>query len=326
MEKAVAETNRINGRKFNLDLNKYGIPIAFVIMMIVLTFLSDRFLTLNNIRNVLRQSSILFIVACGQTLVLLTSGIDLSQGSVISLVSMTTALSLCKYGLVPGVIIGILTGLACGSVTGLLVGKAKLLPFVASLAMQYIADGLALISNNGLPVTNIPGNVINKFFVIGGGYVGWFPVPLIIAIVVFLILYFVLKKTKLGRYIYAVGGNKEAARLSGINVDRIQIIVFALSGLLSALASIVLTARMVSGQPIVGQEYSMQSLGATVIGGTLLTGGKGGVTNTIFGVLFIGFMTNGLNILGISTFVQRVLIGAVIIISVYMTSIKKKRS
>jgi ribose transport system permease protein len=123
-----------------------------------------------------------------------------------------------------------------------------------------------------------------------------------------------------------VGGNKEAARLSGINVDRIQIIVFALSGLLSALASIVLTARMVSGQPIVGQEYSMQSLGATVIGGTLLTGGKGGVTNTIFGVLFIGFMTNGLNILGISTFVQRVLIGAVIIISVYMTSIKKKRS
>ena len=163
MEKAVAETNRINGRKFNLDLNKYGIPIAFVIMMIVLTFLSDRFLTLNNIRNVLRQSSILFIVACGQTLVLLTSGIDLSQGSVISLVSMTTALSLCKYGLVPGVIIGILTGLACGSVTGLLVGKAKLLPFVASLAMQYIADGLALISNNGLPVTNIPGNVINKF-------------------------------------------------------------------------------------------------------------------------------------------------------------------
>lgn len=326
MANELRETNKIKGRNFNLDMSKYGIPIAFVIMMIILSLLSDRFLTLNNIRNVLRQSSILFIVACGQTLVLLTSGIDLSQGSVISLVSMTTALSLCRFGLIPGVLIGILTGLACGSVTGLLVGKARLLPFVASLAMQYIAEGLALISNNGLPVTNIPSDVINKFFIIGGGYVGWFPVPLLIAIAVFLILYFVLKKTKLGRYIYAVGGNKEAARLSGINVASIQMTVFALSGLLSALGSIVLTARMVSGQPIVGQEYQMQSLGATVIGGTLLTGGKGGVTNTIFGVLFIGFMTNGLNILGISTFVQRVLIGTVILISVYMTSFKKKKA
>lgn len=326
MANELRETNKIKGRNFNLDMSKYGIPIAFVIMMIILSLLSDRFLTLNNIRNVLRQSSILFIVACGQTLVLLTSGIDLSQGSVISLVSMTTALSLCRFGLIPGVFIGILTGLACGSVTGLLVGKARLLPFVASLAMQYIAEGLALISNNGLPVTNIPSDVINKFFIIGGGYVGWFPVPLLIAIAVFLILYFVLKKTKLGRYIYAVGGNKEAARLSGINVASIQMTVFALSGLLSALGSIVLTARMVSGQPIVGQEYQMQSLGATVIGGTLLTGGKGGVTNTIFGVLFIGFMTNGLNILGISTFVQRVLIGTVILISVYMTSFKKKKA
>jgi ribose transport system permease protein len=310
----------------NFNFNKIGFQVMFLVMLIIFAILSSNFLTLDNFRNVLRQSSILFFITAGQTIVMLTGGIDLSQGSIVSLVSIITAVALCSCGLVPGVLIGLLVGLLCGAVTGLFVGKGRLQPFIASLGMMYLADGFALIATNGQPVSNLPAEFVDKFFWLGGGYIGWLPVPVIFAIIAFVVLHVFLKHTRTGRYIYAVGGNEECSRLSGVNIARIKFLIFLLSGLLCAVGSIILTARIVSGQPLLGGDYVMQSLGATVIGGTSLTGGVGGVVNAVFGVLFIGFMTNGLNLLGVPTFVQRVVIGAVIILSVYMATINKKKN
>lgn len=318
--------SRLKSKFSRINFNKIGLPVMFILMLVIFTILTERFLTLDNVRNVFRQSSILFFFAAGQTIVMLTGGIDLSQGSIISLVSILTAVSLCQFGLVQGILIGLLVGIACGGITGLLVGKGRMQPFIASLGMMYLADGFALIATNGQPVSNIPMDIIDQFFWLGGGYVGWFPVPLILAIIVFVILQVFLKHTRTGRYIYAVGGNEECSRLSGINVSWIKILIFLISGLLCAVGSISLTARIISGQPLLGGEFTMQSLGATVLGGTSLTGGLGGVGNTVLGVLFIGFMTNGLNLLGVPTFVQRVVIGAVIIISVYMATIKEQKN
>lgn len=322
---AESSTVKPNFKKAPFDAGKLGLLIVFFLMIIAFSILTGNFLTLDNFRNVLRQSSILFLVVAGQTIVMLTGGIDLSQGSIISLVSILTAVGLRDLGLIPGILIGLLVGTLCGLITGWLVGKANLQSFIASLGMMYVADGFALIANNGQPVSDIPSNIIDKFFWLGGGYVGWFPVPLILALIIFGICYFFLKSTRTGRYIYAVGGNEEAARLSGVNTSRVKIIIFVISGLLCAISSISLTARIVSGQPLLGTDFTMQSLGATVIGGTALTGGRGGIFNAVMGVLFIGFMTNGLNILGVPTFIQRVIIGVVIIISVLLAHVKQKQ-
>lgn len=320
---ALAEVTARRHLGVRLDWSKFGLLVAFVIMCVVFSLASPHFLTFSNFRNVLRQSSVLFLAAAGQTLVLLTGGIDLSQGSIISVVSIVTALAIVRAGLVAGLISGLLAGVACGLINGLLVGKAKVQPFVATLGMMYVADGMALIANGGQPV-EILTDMADKFFFLGGGYLGFIPIPVLVAAIAGVALYVFLKRTRSGRYIYALGGNPEAARLSGINVSSIHILVYVLSGLLCALASILLSARIISGQPTLGGDFNMQSLGATVIGGTALTGGKGGVTQTVVGVLLIGFMTNGLNILGLQTFYQRVVIGVVVILSVLLAMSKKR--
>lgn len=316
-----------NSEKYELtsiireSFRQSGLIIIFFAMLVIFTFLSPHFLTVDNFRNVLRQISVLFLVASGQTLIMLTGGIDLSQGSVFSLVSMITAIGLVSRGLLGGILYGLTGGIICGGITGILVGKLKLQPFIASLGMMYIAEGFALISNNGQPISNIPRDVADRFFLLGGGYIGSVPIPVIFMAVIFIIIYTFLRRTKTGRYIYAIGGNEEAARLSGIHVDNIKVLIFIIDGLLVAIGSMILTARIIAGHPLLGADMLMQSLGAAVIGGTSLTGGRGGVINCIFGVLFIGFMTNGLNLLGIPTFAQRVVIGTIIIISVFMATV-----
>lgn len=323
-EQGTTEVAEMRLRRIQLDWAKSGMLIAFVAMCVVFSVASPYFLTVKNVLNVLRQSSVLFLVAAGQTIVLLTGGIDLSQGSVISLVSIIAALALVRYGILAAVWVGLATGLLCGLVSGLLVGKARLQGFVATLGMMYVAEGLALIAHGGQPVEMLTSGA-DKFFIIGGGYVGPIPIPVITAFVVGVVLHIFLTRTRTGRYVYATGGNPEAARLSGVNTSAVNVLVYVLSGLLCAAGSITLSARIMSGQPTLGGDFTMQSLGAAVIGGTALTGGRGGIPQTIVGVLFMGFMTNGLNILGLPTFVQRVVIGIVVIVSVLLAIGKGRR-
>ena len=289
---------------------------AFVLMCVIFSILNSNFLTASNLLNVLRQASTLFMLACGQTLVLLIAGIDLSQGSVLGLVSVVTALGLIHFGLLAGILGGLLIGSLCGLVCGLVIAKARVPAFVVTLGMLFIAEGVTLIMTDGQPVFGFPSEVANKFFFIGGGLVGIVPVPVILFVLALLFFHKYLKLTRFGRHIYASGGNEEAAHLSGIQVDRRKIIVYTLNGFLVAVGSLILTSRVNSGQPLLGGGYLMESIGAVVIGGTSLFGGRGGVLHTSIGVCFIAFMVNGLNLLGISTFIKETLIGVLMIVAV----------
>lgn len=297
---------------------------AFVLMCLIFSMLSPNYLTASNLLNVLRQASTLFMLAFGQTLVLLIAGIDLSQGSVLGLVSVVTSLGLIHFGFVPGILGGLLTGSLCGLVCGVVISKAKVPDFVVTLGMMFIAEGIALVITDGQPVFGFPSEVANKFFLIGGGYVGIIPIPVILSVAALIFFYKYLKLTRFGRHIYAIGGNEEAAHLSGIQVDRRKIIVYALNGFLVAVGSLILTSRVNSGQPLLGGGYLMESIGAVVIGGTSLFGGRGGVLQTSLGVCFVAFMVNGLNLLGISTFIKEILIGVLMIVAV-LVSVQRGR-
>ena len=299
--------------------HQFKLLCAFMGMCVIFSVANPQFITLSNLLNVFRQASTLFMLACGQTLVLLVAGIDLSQGSVVGLVSVMTALGLIKFGLVPGVLLGLLTGTVSGFIIGLVITKAKVVPFVVTLGMLFIAEGATLFITDGQPVFGIPHAVSKQFFFIGGGYLGPVPFPIILFALALLTFFFILKWTRLGRYLYAIGGNEDAAHLSGINLDNVKILVYTLNGALVALGSIILTSRVNSGQPLLGGDYLMESIGAVVIGGTSLFGGRGGVLQTCLGVCFIAFMVNGLNILGVSSFVKQMLIGILMIGAVFLT-------
>ena len=286
--------------------------IILVAIGIAFTILAPGFATGGNILSVLRQASTLFMLACGQTLILLLAGIDLSQGSVVGLVSVVTALALMRFGTAAGTLIGLLTGAGCGLFSGLVITKAKVQPFIVSLGMLFTIEGIAFIITRE-PIYGLP----ESFFFIGGGTAGIIPVPVILFAVVAFILYQLLRQTVFGRNIYAIGGNEEAARLSAIRIDRTKILAWVLNGSLVALGSIIFTSRVQSGQPLAGGGLLLESIGAAVIGGTSLFGGRGGVIQAVLGVLFIAFLVNGLNLMGISIFIKDALIGVLIIFAVW---------
>jgi len=286
--------------------------IVLVVMGVAFAILAPGFATGGNIVNVLRQSSSLFMLACGQTLVLLLGGIDLSQGSVVALVSVITALALIRFGTVAGTLMGLLTGAGCGLISGLLIAKAKVQPFIVSLGMLFTIEGITLIITRET-IAGLP----ESFAVIGGGMAGPIPVPVILFALVAFILYQLLRQTTFGRNIYAIGGNEEAARLSAIEIARTKILVWVLNGFLVALGSIILTSRFSSGEPLLGSGLLLESIGAAVIGGTSIFGGRGGVIQAVLGVLFIAFLVNGLNMMGIPVAVKDALIGVLIILAVW---------
>jgi len=286
--------------------------IILVVMGIAFTIAAPGFATGGNILNVLRQASLLFMLAAGQTLVLLLGGLDLSQGSVVGLVSVVTALALMRFGTGAGIMIGLLVGSATGLASGLLITRAKVQPFIVSLGMLFMLEGVTFLITRA-PISGLPG----PFFFIGGGMLGVIPVPVIIFAVVAFFVYQLLKNTVFGRNIYAIGGNEEAARLSAIRVDRVKLLVWILNGFLVALGSIIFTSRVQSGQPLAGGGLLLEAIGAAVIGGTSLFGGRGGVIQAILGVLFIAFLVNGMNLMGISTFIKDALIGVFIIFAVW---------
>lgn len=289
--------------------------IGLILLIIVVSILNPSFLDLSNLLNLLRQISINGLIAFGMTFIILTGGIDLSVGSILALSSAFIALMITS-GVDPiiALIIGVLIGFVLGAVNGLLVTKGNMAPFIATLATMTIFRGLTLVITDGNPITNLGDSYLFQLF--GKGYFIGIPVPAVTMIIVFVILLIILQKTTFGRHTYAIGGNEVPAKISGIKVNKIKILIYGISGLMSALAGGILTSRLNSAQPTAGTSYELDAIAAVVLGGTSLTGGKGRIVGTLIGVLIIGVLNNGLNLLGVSSFYQQVVKGVVILIAV----------
>ncbi|AZV61955.1 ABC transporter permease [Peribacillus castrilensis] len=296
---------------------KFGPLLALVLLFIVITVLNPSFMEPNNILNLLRQTSINALIAFGMTFIILTGGIDLSVGSILALSSALMA-GMMVSGLDPilAILVGILLGAIMGVINGILVSKGKMAPFIVTLATMTIFRGLTLVYTDGKPITGIGDSVM--FQMLGRGYFLGVPVPAVVMIIAFMILWFLLHKTSFGRKTYAIGGNERASRISGIKVDRVKVAIYGLAGTMAAIAGAILTSRLNSAQPTAGQSYEMDAIAAVVLGGTSLSGGKGRLFGTLVGVLIIGTLNNGMNLLGVSSFYQQVVKGAVILIAVLL--------
>jgi len=289
-------------------------------LCLLLTALTPHFLTVSNLLNVMEQTSINAVIAVGMTFVILSGGIDLSVGSLVALSGVVMASVLQAGAPIPvALLAGLLTGAFCGLVNGSLVTWGRLPPFIATLGMMSIARGIALLYTDGRPVSGFA----SDFRLLATGRPLMIPVPVLVTLAVYVIAHLLLTRTRFGRYVYAIGGNEEATRLSGVSVRFHKAMVYALSGLVSALAAAILTARLNSAQPIAGMMYELDAIAATVIGGTSLLGGQGRVGGTLIGALIMGVLRNGLNLLGISSFLQQVVIGLVIVGAVLLDSLLK---
>jgi ribose transport system permease protein len=301
-----------------------GILIGFFILCLILWLQSPVFLSENNILNVLRQVSTNLYVACGMTMVIILGGIDLSVGSTIALTGVVTGgmIAFSNLDIVSAVICGLLVGLIVGCINGLIISKTTIPPFIVTLSTMNIARGFAYVYTGGQPIRVMS----DEFNFIGAGYVGSIPIPIIYLIVILIITFIIMGKSKLGRHIYAVGGNMQAALFSGIKTHRIQFFAYVFSGFMSSIAGIVLASRMFSGQPTAGEGAEMDAIAAVVLGGTSMSGGFGKIGGTVIGALIIGVLSNGLNLLGINSFWQYVLKGVVILIAVYIDYLRKNQS
>jgi ribose/xylose/arabinose/galactoside ABC-type transport system permease subunit len=292
---------------------QFGTLCGLVGLVVVFWILTPHFLTVSNLLNIAQQTSINAIIAVGMTFVIITAGIDLSVGSIVAFSGVVLASAMHSgVPLLPSTFIGLAVGLLCGLVNGVLISWGRLPPFISTLGMMSVARGAALLYTEGRPVSGFSAS----FRWLSTGEVARIPAPVIIMILVYGVAHFVLRRTKLGRYAYAIGGNEEAAILSGVNVKAYKTLVYGLCGAFSGLAAIILTARLNSAQPIAGIMYELDAIAATVIGGTSLMGGEGTVSGTLIGALIMGVLRNGLNILGVSSFVQQIVIGSVIVIAV----------
>ncbi|MGW7269959.1 ABC transporter permease/substrate-binding protein [Streptomyces sp. NPDC054864] len=298
-----------------------GALSALVVLLVAMSLLSGDFLTTQNLLNVGVQAAVTAILAFGVTFVIVSAGIDLSVGSVAALSATVLAWSATSEGLPVwlAVVLAVGTGIACGFVNGLLVSYGKLPPFIATLAMLSVARGLSLVISQGSPIP-FPDSVSNLGDTIGG----WLPVPVIVMIAMGLVTALILGRTYIGRSMYAIGGNEEAARLSGLRVKRQKLVIYGLSGLFAAVAGIVLASRLVSAQPQAAQGYELDAIAAVVIGGASLAGGVGKASGTLIGALILAVLRNGLNLLSVSAFWQQVVIGVVIALAVLLDTLRRK--
>lgn len=303
-------------------LGPYGISLLIVPLAIVFTVLNPRFLSIANIINVLRQASIIGIMSCGMTFVLLTGNIGLSVGSVVALAGVVTAWGICTgYSIIIAVIIGLLSGVFLGFINGWLTAKFNLHSLLITLGSMNAIRGIAYLITGGRPITGLP----EGFTFLGAGYFLGIPIPVYILLIIALLSWYFLQFMVIGRYIYAVGSNSEAARLSGINKKQVIALTLTISGLCSAVSGVVLAARLSSGQPIVGIGYELQVIAATVLGGVSLNGGQGRVLGAVIGAILIGIMNNGLNLVRVSPYWQQVLIGLIIIAAVILDKLRQER-
>lgn len=312
-------------KKINMGATLRSFALVFIIIAIfvVMSFVSPVFFTSQNIINIIRQISINGIIAVGMTFVILTGGIDLSVGSVVAVTSV-----ICGYLLKQGVnwlltcVIALAVALLYGCFNGVLVAYIGFQPFIATLATVTMGSGIALAFSNGKPFT-----ISNKSFLsIGQGDVLGIPIPIILLIIVVVIGIVILKTTTFGRYVFAIGGNKNAAKLSGVRTKRVELMVYVMSALCAAVVGLILSARISSGQPTAGEGYELDAIAAVAIGGTSMSGGIGTLTGTIFGFILLGLMTNSMNLLNINSFYQEIAKGILIIIAVFLDMTSKGKN
>jgi ribose transport system permease protein len=314
------------------QLAKFQPLIALILLCIGISLMSDKFLTVDNAWNVMRQISVNICISVGMTLVVLTSGIDLSVGSVLAFCGAITA-GLLKFGielpannlyigftLLGAILAGLIVGALLGLFNGWTVTRFKVPPFVATLAMLTIARGLTLLWTKGFPISNLG----DSFAYIGTGWFLGIPLPVWISALVIVSAVVITQKTALGRYIYAIGGNEHASKLSGININKVKLIVYSIAGVLAAVGGIMVTSRLDSAQPNAGISYELDSIAAVVIGGTSLSGGRGTIMGTVLGAIIIGVLNNGLVLLNVSPFWQQVVKGGVILLAVIIDKANSK--
>lgn len=329
---ATINVNSTGIKRYASAMAKFQSLIALFILCLALTLLTDKFLTVDNAWNVMRQISVNICIATGMTLVVLTAGIDLSVGSVLA-ISGAVAAGLLKNGLqfpstnlyvgftlLGSVLAALMVGSGLGFFNGWTITKFRVPPFVATLAMLTIARGLTFLWTKGFPISNLG----SDFDYIGMGWFLGVPLPVWVSSIIVLIAVFLTRRTRLGRYIYAIGGNESAARLSGININKVKVAVYTIAGGLAAVGGIMITSRLDSAQPNAGISYELDAIAAVVIGGTSLSGGKGTILGTVLGAITIGVLNNGLVLLDVSPFWQQVVKGFVILIAVIIDKANSK--
>jgi ribose/xylose/arabinose/galactoside ABC-type transport system permease subunit len=323
MNRSLPRNNQAsNAISFKDIILKYNTLVVLLIIFLVFAFASDSFLKTTNLINVIRQVSINGIIAMGMTLVILTGGIELSVGAVVALASVIAATVANEANVVWWLSIPIAIGIAAfvGLITGVFISFFNLAPFIMTLAMMTIARGLAYTFSDGKPVSGVH----TEFLVIGKGDLLGIPIPAWILLLVVVATFILLRYIPLGRYIYAIGGNERAARVSGLNIRKIKVLVYVIAGFFTGIASVVLTSRLSAGLPQVASGAEMDAIAAVVIGGTSLAGGKGGMLGTLIGVLIIGFINNGMDLLNVASYPQQIIKGVIIILAVLLDSIKNK--
>ncbi|WP_420846062.1 ABC transporter permease [Neobacillus notoginsengisoli] len=309
----------------NFIQDNMGILIGFFVLCVVISFINPNFLSSNNLLNVLRQTSTNLYLALAMTMIIILAGIDLSVGSIMAVTGVVTTSLIALFGapVIVAVLVGLMVGVLIGSINGYVAATTIIPPFIITLATMNIARGAAYVISDGKPIRVMS----ESFNFIGSGYLfGVLPMPVLYLIILLIVCYFIMNKTKLGRYMYAVGGNAEAAKFSGINIKRVTFFAYAFSGLMAAFAGIVLASRMFSGQPTSGEGAELDAIAAVVLGGTSMTGGYGRIGGTVIGALIIGVLSNGLNLMGVSSFWQYIVKGIVIIVAVYADVIKRRKS
>lgn len=319
--------NRAGTQGLRLNLARLVLSPAFypfiglLVVTAVMIVASDNFLTASNLSNIGRQVSINAIIAVGMTCVILTGGIDLSVGPVMALSGTLTA-GLMVAGLPPGLAIGagLLIGVAFGIGNGLFVAYLHMPPIIVTLATMGIARGFGLVYTDGYPISGLP----EWFGFFGRQSLLGIQVPILIMLVTYLVAYVLLQHTRIGRYIYAIGGNEEAVRLSGVRAARFKLLVYGISGLTAAIAGLVLTSRLMSGQPNAGIGFELDAIAAVVLGGASIAGGRGVIVGTLLGAMLLGVLNNGLNMLGVSPYVQSVIKGAIILLAIFISRQRHK--
>jgi len=294
---------------------------GFVVLFLLMSFMNDSFLTTHNLTNVMRQVSINAIIAVGMTCAILTGGIDLAVGSVMALSgSIAAGLMLAGIPVYLSMIAGLLIGALFGLANGACIAYLRMPPIIVTLASMGIARGLALLYTGGYPVSGLP----DTFSIFGRGTALGIQVPILIMVGVYFFAWIILNHLPFGRYVYAIGGNEEAARLSGIRVSRYKMLVYLISGLTAAIAGLVLTSRLMSGQPNAGTGFELDAIAAVVLGGAAISGGKGVIIGTLVGAMMLGVLNNGLNLMSVSPYIQNVVKGAIILAAIYLSSTKRK--
>lgn len=307
-------TNRVKDNLF-----KYKSILGLVLMCLIISIISPRFLTISNLRNVFTQISVNAVIAIGMTFVILTGGIDLSVGSIVAISGASAAYLIKSTGSIfIGITAAILIGAVVGLINGIIISKGKLQAFIATLATQTIFRGVTYVFTGGKPISGLKDEII----LFANSRILGIPVLVILTIIVLAICAYVLNQTRYGRYVYAIGGNEDSSRLSGINVDKVKILVYVISGMAAGIAGAIVMSRIGSAAPTAGTGYELDAIAAIVIGGTNLSGGEGSIWGTVVGILIIGILGNGLNLMDVSAFYQTIIKGIVILVAVLID--KKK--